>query len=293
MFVMDWNDLRHFIAVAETGSTLAAGKRLRVSQTTAARRVAALEAATGLTLFERRQAGYALTATGEALLAEARGVASAAQRFADAAAAQGRDLTGTVRLTVTEIYAVSVLAPILRDFHDAHSSIRIEVDTSEALSDLGAGAADVALRITDRPSGAGVVGRRLRDEDWAIYCSREYAARHGHPTRRSELAGHPIIGGGEPKIWRMYRAWLEANGLLDSVAMHYDTATGLLAAVRGGFGLATLPCTAADADPDLIRCLPPAHDSNRGLWLLTHERVRHVPRVRLLIDFLAERLARR
>ena len=136
--------------------------------------------------------------------------------------------TGTVRLTVTEIYAVSVLGPILRDFHDAHPSIRIEVDTSEALSDLGAGAADVALRTTDRPSGAGVFGRRLRDDDWAIYCSRDYAARHGHPTRRGELGAHPIIGGGEPKIWRMYHAWLAANGLLDNVAMHYDTATGLL-----------------------------------------------------------------
>ena len=91
----------------------------------------------------------------------------------------------------------------------------------------------------------------------------------------------------------MYHAWLEANGLLGNVTMHYDTATGLLSAVRAGFGLATLPCTVADADPDLLRCLAPARDSERGLWLLTHERVRHVPRVRLLIDFLAERLARR
>jgi DNA-binding transcriptional LysR family regulator len=291
--MLDWNDLRYFLAVAETGSTLAAGRRLRVSQTTVARRVAALEAAIGLVLFERRQSGYALTAAGEALLGEARGVEAAGRRFADTASAQIRDIAGTIRLTVTEIYAVSILGPILRDFHDAHPSIRIEVDTSETLSDLGAGAADVALRTTDRPSGAGVFGRRLRDDDWAIYCSRDYAARHGHPTRRTELGAHPIIGGGEPKIWRMYHAWLAENGLLDKVAMHYDTATGLLAAVRGGFGLATLPCTAADADPDLLQCLPPAHDSERGLWLLSHERVRHVPRVRLLIDFLAERLARR
>ena len=59
--MFDWNDLRAFLAVAETGSTLAAGKRLRVSQTTAARRVAALEEALGVTLFDRRQSGYVLT----------------------------------------------------------------------------------------------------------------------------------------------------------------------------------------------------------------------------------------
>src|SRR4051812_41895210 len=66
--MFDWNDLRSFLAVARTGSTLAAGRSLGVSQTTAARRVAALEGAVGLVLFERRQAGYALTPAGEALL---------------------------------------------------------------------------------------------------------------------------------------------------------------------------------------------------------------------------------
>ena len=64
--MLDWNDLRYFLAVARTGSTLAAGRTLRVSQTTAARRVTALEAALGLILFERRPTGYALTPAGEA-----------------------------------------------------------------------------------------------------------------------------------------------------------------------------------------------------------------------------------
>ena len=67
----DWNDLKAFLAVAETGSTLSAAQALRVSQTTVARRIAALEAATSLNLFERRQAGYALTPVGEAMLASA------------------------------------------------------------------------------------------------------------------------------------------------------------------------------------------------------------------------------
>ena len=113
------------------------------------------------------------------------------------------------------------------------------------------------------------------------------------PTRRSELGTHPIIGGGGPKIWLLYRACLEANGFQRDVSMDYNTATGLLAAVRAGFGLATLPCTIADAEPDLAQCLPSARDNERGLWLLTHERVRQVPRVRLLVDFLAQRLASR
>src|SRR6476661_8297791 len=159
--MLDWNDLRHFLAVARTGSTLAAGRALRVSQTTAARRVAALEAELGLALFERRPGGYRLTPIGEALVEKAESVEASALLFADAAASQSREVSGTVRLTLEEIFAVTLLPPILRDLHDAWPGVRIELDTSEELRDLAAGAADVALRSVDQPSGAGLVGRRL------------------------------------------------------------------------------------------------------------------------------------
>ena len=72
--MLDWNDLRYFLAVADGGSTLAAGRELRVSQTTVARRIAALEEALGLQIFEKRQAGYTLTPAGEELLDRARQV---------------------------------------------------------------------------------------------------------------------------------------------------------------------------------------------------------------------------
>ena len=74
--------------------------------------------------------------------------------------------------------------------------------------------------------------------------------------------------------------------------MHYDSSIGLLSAVRAGVGIAVLPCVVADADPDFIRCLPPRRNHGRIMWLVTHERVRHVPRVRLVIDFLYDRLSR-
>lgn len=288
--MLDWNDLRYFLAVARTGSTLSAGRTLRVSQTTAARRVTALEEALGLTLFERRPTGYALTPAGEALMGTAEQVEAAAGGFAAAAAAEGREISGTVRLTVDEIYAVTLLAPILRDLHDAHPGIRIELDTTEEKRDLGAGEADVALRSSKGPTDAGLVGRRVANDNWTIYCSRAYAAAHGRPERRRNLGGHPFIGGGGPGVWQVYRAWLERNGLTGAVAMQHDSSSGMLSAVRAGFGLAVLPCMVADFDPDLVRCLPPDPDNERGLWVLTHERLRHMPRIRAVLDFLYERL---
>ncbi len=289
--MFDWNDARSFLAVAETGSTLAAGRLLRVSQTTVARRITALEQALGLTLFERRQAGYVPTPVGEELLAHARQLQAAAEALHGAAAAQSRDVSGTVRVTTEEIFAVTVLSPILRDLHAAYPGIRIELDTSLDVRDLAAGAAEIALRSTVSPVGGGLVGRRITDDRWTFYCSRGYAAEHGVPTGPGELRAHTLIGGGGTAVWRVYQSWLRRFDLEDAVAMHHGSATGLLAAVKAGFGLAALPSFVAGEDPELVRCFPPERAARRGLWLLTHERVRHTPRVRVVLDFLAERLS--
>jgi DNA-binding transcriptional LysR family regulator len=292
--MLDWNDLRYFLAVARDGSTLAAGRALRVSQTTVARRIAVLEEALGIHLFEKRQAGYALTPVGQDLLARAEQVETALSGFSEAAAAQSRNVSGTVKITTEEVYAITLLAPILTELHQLHPDIVIDLDTSQTVRDLGAGEADISLRSTKAQSqpAAGLVGRQLCIDDWALYCSRDYASRNGVPRNRAQLKKHPFIGGGGGNLWIHYQAWLQSLGLEQQVAMHHATSGGLLSGVRSGFGIAVLPCVIADGDPDLIQCLTPNHNHERRLWLFTHERVRHVPRVRTVVDFLYERLSR-
>ena len=293
MPMLDWNDLRYFLAVARGGSTLAAGKALRVSQTTVARRVAALEEALGLKLFDRKQAGYALTPAGADLVERARQVEEAAGGFSDAAKAQSRDLTGRVCLTTHEMLAVTFLVPMIRELHELHPEIVIDVDTREANLDLGEGEADVAIRSTEATEqAAGIVGRRICRDEWTLYCSRDYAERHGLPRTRQDLKSHSLIGGGGDKLWRLYLAWLRELDLENNVVVNYPSPNGLLAGIRSGLGIAVLPCIVADGEPDLLRCFPPRGDHNRVLWLLTHDRVRHTPRVRLVTDFLYERLMR-
>lgn len=290
MPMLDWNDLRYFLGVADLGSTLAAGKALRVSQTTVARRIAALEEAVGFPLFEKRQAGYTLTPAGEELVERARQVDAAANAFTEAASAEKRAVSGTVRITTQEIFAVTLLAPMLRELHERHPDIVIELDDSQSFRDLGEGEADIALRSAHDNLGSGVVGRRLGDDDWTLYCSRDYAAQHGVPKTRAELKKHVFIGGGGPKLWRAYSAWLHELGLDDRVIMHHASAMGLMSAIRSGTGIAVLPNIVADAEPDLIQCVPPKPGHGRSRWLVTHERIKHTPRVRIVIDFLYEKL---
>ena len=118
--MIDWNDLRHFLAVAKAGTTLAAARELRVSQSTAARRIDALETALGLKLFDRRQSGYALTDIGKELAETAAAVEVAAGAFASKVGALKRGLTGTVRITTNDLFAGEVLMPSLNAFRQAH-----------------------------------------------------------------------------------------------------------------------------------------------------------------------------
>lgn len=287
----EWSDWRMFLGVARHGSTLAAARALHVSQSTAARRVTALEEALGVKLFERRALGYRLTEAGHDLMATAEAVEKAALAAEARARAHGRSVRGVVRITTEQVFAVTLLAPWLRDLHELHPEIELELDSAKELRDLGAGEADVALRSTSKPQPEGVVGRALLRDDWTLYCSRDYAATHGLPAGREDLLHHNIVGGGGGGLWRVYLAWLEELGLAQQVSIRYDSINGLMSAVKTSVGIAILPCVIADADPDLIRCLPPRTDHRRQLWLLTHERVRRTPAVRIVVDYLYERLS--
>ncbi len=288
--MFDWNDVRALLAVAESGSTLAAARALRVSQTTVARRIAALEAAFGLTLFEKRPSGTRLTAAAEALLPEARALGDAAGRIEAAARALARDISGSVRISTDELLALALLPPILAELSARHPALRIEVDVSPDLRDLVAGEADVALRYCARPKGGPLVARVVADGAWALHASRAYAARHGLPQSLAELRGHPLVAGGGPGVSRVYDAWLERHGLADAVTFRHGSAAGLLAAVRAGAGLAMLPVLVAAQDPDLVMCIPPRRPTERSYWLVAPARLRHAPRVRIVLDHVARAL---
>jgi DNA-binding transcriptional LysR family regulator len=287
--MVDWNDWRFYLEVVRKRSTLAAARSLRVSQTTVARRVAALEEALGLPLFERRPAGYVPTATGAELIALAEQVEQAALGAERQGKAARRSASGTVRITAEEIFSTGLLAPHLLELRDTYPDIRIEIDNNIGLRDLASGEADIALRSTSEPEGAGLVGRRIARDYWTLYCSRSYADRYGVPETVEALKDHVIVGGGGGQLAREYGAWIAAAGLTDRVTIEQGSASGLLSAVRTGLGIAALPCIIADSSPDLIRCAPPPEE-NRHMWLLTHERVRHQPAVRAVIDFLYDRL---
>ena len=119
--VLDWEDVRYFVALARHGTLSAAARGLRVNHATVARRVASLEMLLGRALFDRRAKGYALTAEGKAVLDEARTMEEAALsvlRRLDS----GTMLNGSVRLAVGRVLAERFIIDRLRPFHERYPS---------------------------------------------------------------------------------------------------------------------------------------------------------------------------
>jgi DNA-binding transcriptional LysR family regulator len=284
---VDWDDLRFVLAVARAGSALRAADLLSVNQTTVLRRLAGVECALGSTLFERRKSGLTLTASGRVVVEAAERVEAEVERLQSVLAAQQRTLAGSVRLTTSETLAGRLVTPCLREFQRRHPGVMVELIVADRRLDLARGEADVALRASSRPEGAGIVARRLPDNDWAIYGSRGYAAERGLPASREAIAGHDILGMEGQMAQLAGSVWLAASAPDAAVRFRSNSLTNLLTNIKAGLGLGALPTMIGDNEPELVRCFAPPPEIRAEMWLIVRESVKNEPHVRAFTDFLA------
>jgi len=289
--MIDWGDLRFILAIARQGSALRAAKTLGVNQTTVTRRMADLEAALGANLFERKQSGYHLTPFGQRVAEAAARIEDEVNGLANSIGADQRALSGRVRVTTSEMLANLLIAPWLRTFRKEHPAITVELIADDRHLDLARGEADVALRATiRRPEplhGAGIVARKLARFGWSIYCNRTYAEENGVPQSLEALDGHPVVAL-DGKM-----AHLPGPRLLARMAAHSrisarcNSLTNLVLTLKAVQGIATLPCLAGDADPELVRCLPPIPELECDLFLVLREEVKSSTHVRAFAESIA------
>ena len=286
----DWNDLKHLLAVARCGSTLAAAKALGVNQSTVHRRLTELERRMGVRLVRRLPTGYRLTEAGEALLPAATAVEDGAQELERQVRAFKDDLTGSIRLTCPEpIVGRLSEAGFVDRFEAAHPGLRIAFVTSDRYVDLSAGEADVAFRSGD-PADMNLVGRKIADSVWAVYASRTYVERHGRPNGIDDLARHPLVALDGAMAGHRLTKWLAEVAPDATIAAHSSSILGLLATAKSGIGLTPLPTTIAEGEDSLVQVLPPVSELTRGWHVLTHPDLRTLPRIAAFLDFVIEDL---
>ncbi len=285
--MLDWDDLRYALAVAEHGSLAGAARALGVNHSTVLRRLTMFEERLGVRLFERLPTGYTLTAGGAELVATAREIGHAVTELERRVAGQDLRLTGPLRVTTTDTLALSVLGPMLAAFKAQHAGVDLELIVANAHLDLARRDADVAIRPARAPPET-LVGRKVSDVAFAVYAS----ARHFPRREEASLDAHPWVAPSESLAATTVARWLARELPGARVALRADSFCAIAHAALNGLGLAALPCYLGDTTPGLHRVSDPLPELATELWLLTHGDLRRTARVRTFLDFMADALAR-
>jgi DNA-binding transcriptional LysR family regulator len=283
--MLDWNDLRFFLAVADHGGTKAAARELGVDPSTVQRRIMELERQVGQALIHRLPSGYSLTDFGERMLAPARQVAQAVALLEQQLEDATRDVAGRVRLTCPEPLMLRLTrSGLIERFHARYPAVQLEFVISDRYLNLTAGDADVALRSGDTDD-LGLVGRKVADSLWAVYASKTFIERHGAPNSPQALAQFPLVGFDETLSNHRASTWLRTTVPEARVVARNNSVLGLVNAAKAGLGVAPLPTAIADAEPDLTRLFGPVPELTRVWRLLTTPELRKTPRVNAVFEF--------
>ena len=287
--MLDWDDLRSFLAIARHRTLSAAARVMGVQQPTMGRRLAALEAKLGTRLLQRTPDGFVLTKEGEAVLGNVERIEAEALAVARRVAGADIRLEGTIRLTTVETLAAFVLAPVLDEFRRTHPLVELEVMVNARSLSLLKREADVALRVA-RFEQADIVARRVGRIAYRLYASRAYIDHRGMPDWARGAVGHDLLLTEAEYLHTPEMTWLRNAAPAAKVALSCNSRLVQLHAAAAGMGLACLSCHVADQLPDLVAIDPPPNGQpppTRDLWLGTHADLRHTPRIRAFMDAVA------
>jgi DNA-binding transcriptional LysR family regulator len=275
---MDWDNLKFFLALAESGSLSRASEKLRVDHSTVARRIDMLEHDLGVRVVERLSRSYRLTAEGEQVRDRAREIEARIADIAHFANGLNQSSDRVVRVSGPPILLSQFLAPRLLPLQGQQPGLRIELVGEVRQVSLSKGEADLALRMV-RPVEKGLIARKLAVVAYGLFGSRDYLARCGGDA--------PDFLGFDDSLDHLpQQRWLKMLAGDKGLALRSNDLATVMTAARAGLGLAVLPCIMARGAPELVSVPTRLAPLTQELWLLFHRDVGRTPAVRTVIDHI-------
>ncbi len=288
--MINWNDLRHFLAIAREGSIGAAATSLKVNQSTTQRRLLALEKGLGCVLVERHGTSYRLTSQGQILIASVTNVEAAVDAVQRKVASFDNKDLGTLKVTCLVTVGQRIVKSGLLDaFHARHPGTRVELLMEQRILDLSKGEADIAIR-GGKPGSGALVCRKIAEVPWGIYASRAFVAQHGSPAAPSDIKRFPIVALVDELEEVPAVRWMRSHAGQATIAARCANIPSAHLAVKSGAGLAPLPTVYAATDTDLVNLLGALPNLNYPMFLVTHKDIRKRPGVNAFFDFCGQEL---
>ncbi|TPG53425.1 LysR family transcriptional regulator [Roseomonas nepalensis] len=289
--MLDWDDLRFFLAVARHGSLTAAAKELLVAQSTVGRRLASLEASLGVRLLNRTPDGYVPTLAGQDVQEKAERLEAEALTLERNVGGRDLRLAGLVRVTCAETLATQILTPCLATLHKQHPDIMIELIPNARELSLSMREADVSVRLK-RSDQHDLVVRSIGSVAFGLYASPEYLKRSGEPDFEGGCPGQRLITHQDELRDASQMSWLTNLAPRARVSMHTSSHEAAVTAALHGAGLACLARFRADREEGLTRLAVPTPAPSAGIWLVVHRDNRETPRIRVVLTLIYDGVRR-
>lgn len=285
-----WEGVTEFVAVAETDSFTLAAKRLGISTAQVSRQVSALEARLATKLFHRTTRRVSVTEAGQIYFQRCRQVL-------DGLAEAERTITnlqstprGRLRITAPVTYGEKTIAPLVNDFVLRYPQLEIELDLTNRTVDLVAEGYDLAVRMGNLGSST-LMARRLASRTQYVCASPGYMASHGAPHSLSELHSHNCLQS-NVDYWR-FQENQKTRSFKVKGNIRCGSGWALLDAALKGIGIVQLPAYYVQPhlqSGKLVALLTQHQQPDEGIWAL-YPHNRHLsPKVRYLLDYLAQSL---
>lgn len=282
---MNWDNVRYFLAVARAGSVTAAAREMGVKHSTILRRLDNLEQEVDSKLFSRLASGYRLTPVGEGILPLAEQMEINALSLSRALRGVDSIAEGPVNFTLpANTTFVFDIREIVAEFALQYPKIVLNVLSESEFSDINRLEHDVALRVTSEPPDE-LIGKKV-----ASVFVDAYVSKHHPDLAKKGFADFRWI------LWIMNKKntqleeWMLSHISGDQIVLRTNDVGTAITAVERGVGACILPRHVGDKIESLVRLNLPEIQYESGLWLLTHEDYRGVKRIKVLMDFLQERL---
>jgi len=293
----DLNDLYYFSQVVEHGGFSAAARALDLPKSKLSRRIARLEEDLGVRLLQRTTRRLNLTAAGERYLLHCREISSSARAADEVIRQLQAEPSGPVRLSCPVAIAQQALASLLPEFLAAWPAVRLQVLVTNRRIDLIREGVDLALRVRTAPdTDPGLIARRLGGTSSQLVASPSYVQRFGNPAEPDDLSRHATLcfaDSGGTQQWELADGKGRVRTVAHAPSLCCNDFPVLVEAAVRGRGIALLPEVATrDAlrRGELVQVLPQWQSPEGILHCVYPSRRGMVPAVRMLLDFLAERL---
>ena len=282
----DWDAARVFLEVARCGSFRSAADKLGLSINAVRRRVGDFERQTGATMFIRDVHGARLTEEGVHVVAAVERMEAAAFDLLRASVSATNELSGEIRVAVTEGLGTFWIAPRLVDFQRTYPNILIDLHCAMRSADVSRHEADIAIQLS-RPAVLDMKQVRLGRMHLMFFASQHYLDTYGMPKTAEELVKHRLVMQASDEVMAKdaFASLFPGYSERDLVVMKTNVSSANYWAVANGAGIGVFPTYAQALGGKMI---PLDIDTRWSLdiWLSYHPGSGRIPRVRHMIDWL-------